>query len=184
MRGDYLEVTVFLLDFAEELLQAVAQGGSFRKPEGQAGADVGREREQLHLLAELAVVALLRFLEKLQVLVEHLLLGEGDAVDAHELVALFVAAPVGSGEAHHLAGLDDARRGDVRAAAEVCEVPLGVGGDMAVLKLRDKLALVFPRSCRRRMSARRPWRCPCGQSARRGGRARASWPLSRGSQLP
>ena len=40
------------------------------------------EMEQVHLAAELAVVALLRFLELMEIGVELLLLGEGGAVDA------------------------------------------------------------------------------------------------------
>ena len=98
MRGNHLLIAVFLLNFAEELLQTVAQGGSLWKPQGQTGTHVLREREELHLLAELAVVALLGLLEENEIFVEHLLLGEGDAVDSDELVALLVAAPVRAGE--------------------------------------------------------------------------------------
>ena len=142
VRGDDLLVAVLLLYLAQELLEAVAQGGAFGEPQGQAGADVAAEGEELHLLAELAVVALLGLLEEGEVLVQHLFLGEGDAVDAYKLVALFVAAPVCAGEAGNLGGLDGAGVGQVRATAKVGEVALGVGGDVAVLKLADELALV------------------------------------------
>ena len=98
MGGDYLLVTILLLYLAEELFETVAQGCAFGEPQGQAGADVLRESEELHLFAELAVVAFLGFFEQHEVFVEHLLLGERDAVDSDELVALFVATPVGACE--------------------------------------------------------------------------------------
>lgn len=40
MGSDYLQVAVFLLYLAEELLEAVAQCGALRKPKRQAGAYV------------------------------------------------------------------------------------------------------------------------------------------------
>ena len=57
-------------------------------PEHDAGALL-LEMEQVHLAAELAVVALLGLLELLEIGVEILLLGEGGAVDAgqHRVVA-------------------------------------------------------------------------------------------------
>lgn len=97
MGSDYLLVTVFLLDAAEELLEAVAQGGTFGKPQGQSGADVGAEGEQLEFFAYFAVVALLGFFEQYEILVQHFFLGEGYAVYTSQLVALFVTAPVCAG---------------------------------------------------------------------------------------
>ena len=98
MGGDYLLVTIFFLNLAEELLKAVTQGGTLGKPEGKTGTHVGGESEKLHLFAELAVVALLGLLEQDKILIEHLLFREGNAVNTHQLVALLVATPVCSGE--------------------------------------------------------------------------------------
>ena len=98
MRSDYLDIAVFLLYLAQELFETVAEGGAFGEPQGQAGAYVLREREEFHFLAELAVVAFFRLLEQGEVFVEHLFLGESDAVDTHELVALLIAAPVSASE--------------------------------------------------------------------------------------
>ena len=53
------------------------------------------EHEEAELLADLAVVALLGFLEALQVLVELLLREERRAVDALHRLVLRVALPVG-----------------------------------------------------------------------------------------
>ena len=64
MRSDHLLIAVFLLDFAQILLEAVAQGGAFRQPERKACAYRGRERKKFHLLTKNAVVALLCLLEE------------------------------------------------------------------------------------------------------------------------
>ena len=141
--GDYLLVTIFLLNLAEELLKTVTQGGTLGKPEGKTGAHVGRESEKLHLFAELAVVALLGFLEQDKILIKHLLFRECYPVNTHQLVALLVAAPVCSGERHDFAGLYHSCRRKMRATAEVCERALGVCSDRAILKFRDKLTFVF-----------------------------------------
>ncbi len=142
MRSDYLLIAVFLLDFAQILLEAVAQGGAFRQPERKACAYRGRERKKFHFLAKNAVVALLRLLEESEILVELLFLGEGYSVDAHELLTLLVATPVCAGKTHHLYGLDRSRGRKVRSAAEIGERSLRIGRDVSVLKLAYKLALV------------------------------------------
>ena len=85
--------------------------------------------EEIELRAELAVVALLRLLEHLQVRVLLLLLRPGGAVDALEHLVLRVAAPVGAGDLHELEDLQLAGRRHVRPAAEVDEVALPVQRD-------------------------------------------------------
>ena len=62
------------------------------------------EHEELELFAELAVVALLRLFEQLQVLVERCLRRERRAVDALEHRVALVAAPVRAGHAGELDG--------------------------------------------------------------------------------
>ena len=54
--------------------------------------------EEVHLAAELAVVALLGFLELMQVGVELVLGRPGGAVDALQLRLVGIAAPVGAGD--------------------------------------------------------------------------------------
>ena len=106
MRGDYLQVTIFLLDFAQELLETVAQCGTFRQPERQTFAHCLGECEEFHLLAQLAMVAFLGLFEESEILIEHLLLGEGDAVDSDELIAFLVASPICAGQREYFHGLD------------------------------------------------------------------------------
>ena len=125
-----------------ELLDEVAQQRALGVPEHQAGADLVGEGEQVELLADLAVVALLRLLEPVQVGLERRLVGEAGAVDALEHPVLLVAAPVGAGDREQLEGLDLAGRGDVRPAAEVGEAALAVDRDGRVVDRLDQLDLV------------------------------------------
>ena len=88
------------------------------------------------------MVALLGLFEQLQVFLQHLLLGEGDAVETGHLRTLFVAAPVGGTYGKHLAGLDGSGAQQMGTTAEVGECALGVGGDMAVLQVVDEFILI------------------------------------------
>ena len=96
------------------------------------GADLLGEREQVELGAELAVVALLGFLEPVQVLVERLLRLPRGAVDALEHRALLVAAPVRARDLRELERAEPAGRRDVRAAAQVDELDAAAVDDVAV----------------------------------------------------
>src|SRR6185503_8906770 len=84
------------------------------------------------LRPEAAMVAAARLLEALQVRVEILLLVEGGAVDAGQLLVALVAPPVRAGEARQLERLDRLRVLQVRTAAQIGEVPLRVEGDVAL----------------------------------------------------
>ena len=142
VRGDDRQVAELRLLLAQEGLQRVAHDGAAGQPKGQAQADAGREGEELHLLAELAVVTLLGLLEHHEILVQQALLGEGDAVDAGELLALLIAAPISAGDGSQLDSLDHIRILEMRAAAEVGEGAILVISNGAVLQLADQLALV------------------------------------------
>ena len=94
------------------------------------------------------MVALLGLLEHNEVLVEHLLLGIGDAIEALHLVLRSVTTPESACDAHQLDGLDDACADDMRTFTEVCEVTLSIGCDATVLEiLVDVLALVGLACC-------------------------------------
>ena len=79
------------------------------------------EREESELLAELAVVALLRFLEPLQVRLQVLVAEERRAVDALHRLVVRVALPVGVRGGQQLERLQPSGRRHVRADAEVDE---------------------------------------------------------------
>ena len=93
-----LDVAFRVLAAAHVGDQPLEQRPALRVPEHRARRVV-LEMEQVHLAAELAVVALLGFLELLEVGGELLLVAERGAVDALELRALRIAAPVGAREA-------------------------------------------------------------------------------------
>src|SRR3954454_10343060 len=97
--------------------------------------------EEVELLADAAVVACASLLEPLEVRVQILLRVERGAVDPGQLGVLLVAAPVRAGEAGQLERLDRLRVLQVRPAAEVGELALGVQRDVA-LRGADELDLV------------------------------------------
>ena len=142
MGRDDLLVAVLLLHRAQELFQPVAQRGALGQPQRQARSHALREGEEFQLLAQLAVVALLGLFHQGEVLVEHRLLGERDAVDARQHLTFLVAAPIGAGNRQQLDGLDRTRVGDVRAAAEVGEIAVGIERNGAVFEGLDQFDLV------------------------------------------
>src|SRR5690606_28116437 len=101
--------------------------------------------EQAHFPAELAMVALLRFLEPREIGLELLLVAPGRAIDALQHLIPGITPPVGPGHRHQLEGIAElARGGQMRPAAEVHEVALPVDGDGLVPRDRgDDLGLVM-----------------------------------------
>ena len=116
-----------------ELLQFLDEHRATRQPQRQAGAHVVVEREKLQLLAELAMVALLRLLEHREILVHLRLVLERRAVDALELRVFLVALVVGARDVRELERADVPRAHDVRPGAQIEEV--------AIAEERDFLAL-------------------------------------------
>ena len=92
-RADVLEA---LLDvpLADVVLHHPLDHPALGVEDGQAGADLVGEAEQVELAAQLAMVALLGLLEPVEVGVERFLGLPGGAVDPLELLVLLVAAPV------------------------------------------------------------------------------------------
>ena len=105
-----------------------------RQPQRQARADIVVEDEQLQFLAELAMVALLRFLEHREVIVELLLVLERGAVNALELRIFFVAFVIGAGDVGELERADVSGAHDVRPGAEIDEIAVAIERDFFVLR--------------------------------------------------
>src|SRR2546423_10932934 len=82
--------------------------------------------EEGKLRAKRAMVALLGFLDHLQMLFELCLVEEGRAVDAGELLAIAVAAPVCAGDALKLERFDLCGGWNMRASAKIGEIALAV----------------------------------------------------------
>ena len=143
MRGHDREIAKLALLAAEEVLQGVAHHGSSREPQRKPEADTAGECKQFHLLAELAVIALLGLFEHREILVKHALLRESDSVYTGQLLPALIAFPIGARDRCQLDGLDIIDVLDMRSAAKVREVAVGVERDLAVLEILDELALVF-----------------------------------------
>src|SRR5712671_3568314 len=97
------------------------------------------EMEEIQLLAELAVVALARFLLLLEPGVQLLLVEEGGPVDALELRIAVIAAPVGAGDVEQLDDADLPGRGRVRAEAEIDPAAVAVEGERLRALVEDVL---------------------------------------------
>ena len=132
-----LLIAVGLVDAAHVVDQHVVERPALGVPEDGAGR-LFLEVEQVHLAAELAVVALRGLLQLMQVLLQLLRVGEGRAVDAGHHAVGGVAAPIGAGRRHQLERLADLAGGrPVRAAAQVG--PLALPVDRERLAFRDQV---------------------------------------------
>ena len=130
-RADVLEA---LLDVAaaDVVLHLPLDHATLGVEDGQAGADLVGEAEQVELAAELAVVAPLGLLDPVEVLLERLLGLPGGAVDALQLLVLLVAAPVRRGAAHQLERRDPLGGRQVGTAAQVAPRDVTVAADVVV----------------------------------------------------
>ncbi len=144
MWGHNLLIAITLLNFLQKVLQAQAQCCTLWQPHWQAFTYKVREHEEFHFLAYLAVVALLGFLQHGEILVEHLLLREGHAIDTCHLLTLCVTAPERASYARDLYSLYGAGRQQVRTLAKVGEIALCICGDGTILQvLGDMLHLIL-----------------------------------------
>ena len=141
-RGN-LHVAGLVVDLAPVVQQRVLKDHAVGQEEREAGGLVAHHKE-VHLAADLAVVALLGFLQHVHVLVELFLGGKGDAVDAGEHLVVLVALPVGARDTGELKGLERLGVADVGADAHVDVVALLVEGDTGVVvQVADVLDLVL-----------------------------------------
>ena len=141
-RGTYLDVAVTLMHFAPVIDERIAKHHALRQEEREARALVEQHKET-EVLAELSVVALLRFLDAGDVRVEVRLLFECGRVDTLQHLVLLGAAPVRAGDAHELDVFNLAGTCDVRACAEVHKLALPIEADrLALGQIADKLDLV------------------------------------------
>ncbi len=114
--------------------QRLEDGPALGVPEHDAGTFL-LEVKQVELAAEPAVVALLGFLDLLQISVEFFLLRKRRAVDARQHRVVAVAAPIGTRDLHQLEGVADlAGRTHMRPAAQVEPVALVVNLDRFVAR--------------------------------------------------
>src|SRR5262249_55776590 len=86
--------------------------------------------EEMHLLAQPAVIALFGFFQAMEIGGEFLFVAPGRAVNALELRVFRIAAPIGTRDLGELEALADlARRHQMRAAAEIMPGPMMIDPD-------------------------------------------------------
>src|SRR5712692_5901643 len=112
-------------------------------PEDQPRSSKLLDRKQVELFAQHAMVALLRFFDAVQIGVEILLREKRRAVDALQLLILFVSEPVSARDVEQLERFDFPGRRQVGAAAEVEKLASLVYGDffIGLGELFDEMAL-------------------------------------------
>ena len=111
---------------------------------GKPGPDVVVEDEQLQFASELAMVALLRFLEHREVIVEFLFGFERRAVNALKLRICFVAFVIRAGDVGELERADVSRAHHVRPGAEIDELAVAVERNLFVRRnVFDDVELEF-----------------------------------------
>ena len=138
----HLHISFAAVDLAPIIDEDIFKHHAVREEEREPPA-FGQERKELHLLAELDMIALLCLFEHLEVFVHLFFFRERRSVDAGEHLALFVAAPICPRDGDETKRLDLARRRKVRSAAEVDERALAVEGDLLPLgKVLYELDLV------------------------------------------
>ena len=141
-RGDDFVVPVLVIQSAHVIGQGVVDPGAFREEEGRRRR-IGMKHEQPELPAQLAVIPPFGLGAPFQVLVQVLPAGIGHAVYPLQALVVLVPVPVGGRDAEQLEGLDLSGRRDVRAPAEIDEIPLLVDADHLVrFEVVDHLDLV------------------------------------------
>ena len=143
LRAAHFLVTVVAIHLAHVLLDFLPDRPALGVPEHQARRLV-LHVEQVVLLAEAAVIALLGLFQHVQVGVQIFLLGPGGAVDALQLLVAVVTTPVGASHLHQLEDFELGGCRHVRAAAEVDEIALAVKRHLLTGRNgTDQLGLVF-----------------------------------------
>ena len=142
MGGLDAHIAVFELHVLGQFFNFLYHGATIRQPQRQTRADLIVESENFELSAQLAVVAFGRFLLLFEVIIHLFLCGESRAVNPLQHGALFVSAPVGSGDTGQLESPHIARRSHMRATAKVNEVPLTIKAHRFVRDVINEFHLV------------------------------------------
>ena len=139
---DFL-VAACLLEFANQPLHLLPDDRPVRQQQGNACANQFREREQLEIAAQAAMIAALRLLDPGEMGIQLFTSGEQCAVDPLQLRPFLVAAPVCAGHVGQSERADLFGRLDVSAAAEVGELGMSANAQLSrvVRKLLNQLLL-------------------------------------------
>ena len=122
-------VAALEVQLAHVVLELLAEDASARVPDPQARAELVGRGEEIELAPELAVVALLRFLQPHQVRIEVRVRRPGRAVDARQHRPLLVAAPIRAGDVGQPERSEPPGGRHVRPQTQVGPRPVAVDGD-------------------------------------------------------
>ena len=141
-RGNF-NVAGLAVDLAPVVQELVLEDHAVGQEERETGGLIAHH-EEVHLAADLAVVAALGLLEHLEMLHELVLRGERGAVHTGEHLVRAIGLPVSTRYARKLEGLEPLGVGKVRSHAHVDVVTLLVEGDAGVFgQVADVLDLVL-----------------------------------------
>ena len=112
-------------------------------PEDQAGPGFFGDAEQIEFAPQLAMIALLRFLDLGQIGVQLRLGQKGRSINSLQPLPMLIAPPVGAGEAEEAEGRRIDRSGvdDMGTGAEIDKVSQAVAGESFTGLLLDQLHL-------------------------------------------
>ena len=135
-------ISLSVMQLSPVIDQDVFQHHSLGKEERESGA-LFHDRENAQFLSQLAVVALFRFLDPVQIFLQLLLIREAGSIDSGEHLVLLAASPVGSRQAGELDGLHIFGIVQMRACAQIHEFALTVKADYRILRqILDQLHLI------------------------------------------
>ena len=126
-RLDLLVASLFVLG-SPEGFQLIADDHALRQEERETRTLLG-QHEQIHFLADLAVISLFCFLQFCNVVIQFLLAWERCRIDSLQHLSVRIPSPVSACHAHQLACLDLSGRFHVRTRAKIRKVTLRVHGD-------------------------------------------------------
>ena len=141
-RTHYFLIVVTGLNAAQELLQADTQCSTLRQPHRKSLAYRIGEHEQVHLLADFTVVALLGLFQQYEILIQHFLLRESDTVDTCHHLAVFLSTPISAGNRSQLNSLDRCGSHQVRTTTKVSKCTLGISRNVSVFQFGDQFTFV------------------------------------------
>ena len=134
LRAFDLLITVVSVDLAHVLLNGLPDGPAFGVPEHQTRGML-IDVKQVEFSAQFAMVALFRFFQACQVLLQIVLASPGRAINTLQHLVLAVTTPVSARDLHQFEVLELAGAGHVGATAQVFEVAFTV--ETHVLVCRD-----------------------------------------------
>ena len=134
VRRENALITGSELSFFRELFQFFGDDCAARQKHWQPRSDIIVENEQFQFPAELAMIALLRFLEHREVVVEFLFGFERRAVNALKLRIFFVALVIRARHGGQLECADVSRAHHVRPGAEIDELAVAIERNLFVCR--------------------------------------------------